>query len=84
MPDTLILDYREMTPAQREAAIRFLQRHDIDPINVPVNVVIEYDAEYDEWVLPLYARDANGRMRIQDGDVVMYTVRRPRKVDYPE
>ena len=57
-------------------AIGWLELHGVDPHDVPLGAVVLYDAAFDEWRIPVHARNAEGKRYVVGDDIAMRVIRR--------
>lgn len=84
---TGLVPYLDLAPEERADLHRWLGDHGVDHHRVPVYAEFGHDAATDEWRIPLFWQDADGRMRLTaDGDVRKVVVRRRelRPLPWPE
>lgn len=70
------LPYLDLMAEQRDEVHRWLRDHRVNPGRVPVYAQFEYDPAVQEWRIPLYWHNAEGRMRIDQTGVRRIVVRR--------
>ena len=61
---------------EHQWAIGWLKLHGVDPGDVPLGAVVLYDPAFDEWRIPVCARNAEGMRYVVDGDIATRVIRR--------
>lgn len=79
--ERISIDYRAMTPIEREAICDWVRAHHLDPRLVPVSVEIGFDPSTNEWRFPVYIPGPKGGIRYdpETGNVPMRIIRRRRQ-----
>lgn len=83
-PILVTLDqYRDMTLEERAAFDSWIRHHHINPLQVPVPMLVDYDPATDEWRFPIHLH-RDGRPYLTEHDeIAAAVVRRRRRFDPP-
>jgi hypothetical protein len=80
------IDYMAATREVRAGLHAWVALHDLDPRSIPARVTVEYDADTEEWIFPVFARvGGNGAVKIDPNtrEPITYLVRRKAKRNAP-
>lgn len=78
LPSREFVPYELLTPQERDRLHWWLREHRVDYHFVPVWAQFDFDPATSEWRIPMYDRDTDGRMRLDETgqDVRRHVIRR--------